>query len=232
MAGLLVTVIEKWLTKRIPPAAYTFVVPFACVVCTVIAVYLLVGSAARIVEQGLVRAVNFILGDEAMKAAGGFVMGVITVPLMALGIHLALVPVQLQQIAAGESALWPIQVSSVLACGGAALAIFLLSKKEEEIHGPAREGVLITLGLGTVEPALFGVCCRRKEAMAGAVIASGLAGLVGRLTDCYSTSFGVNGFFSFLNLPMEKWVQYALMLGVSVIGSLTLTLLFASMRKR
>ncbi|MCI8465657.1 MAG: PTS transporter subunit EIIC [Lachnospiraceae bacterium] len=231
-AGALVVALERFLTRITPKLVYIFVVPLLSVTLTTLLVYLVVGPAARFLEQGLAGAVDVILNDESFKVVGGLFMGLTAIPMMTFGIHLALVSVQLQQITSlGSSSLWPIQVSAVLACGGAALAVFLF-EKEKELHESAREGALVTLGLGTVEPALFGVCCREKAAMAGAIVAAGAAGFLGRLLGCCSTSFGVNGFFSFLNFPVEQWLRYGLMLSVATGGSFFLTAGMLWVKKR
>lgn len=231
-AGVLTVALERFLTRITPKLVYIFVVPLLSVTLTTLLIYLVAGPAARFVEQGLAGAVNVILNDERFKIAGGLFMGLAAIPMMTFGIHLALVSVQLQQITSlGRSPLWPIQVSAVLACGSAALAVFFFGSKKE-LRESAREGALVTLGLGTVEPALFGVCCREKAAMAGAVMAAGAAGLFGRLLGCHSVSFGVNGFFSFLNFPVDQWLRYGAMLSVATGGSFFLTAGMLWVKKR
>lgn len=223
LGGVILVLLERKLTKAVPKGLYAFVVPLTCVLVTCFAVYLLVGPAARLIELGLVNMVNFLLDEPALRNVGGFIMGLIHLPAMMFGLHLALISVNLQQVASGAgSSLWPITVESVLAAGGAALAVLLLEKNEAKKEA-AREGVLITLGLGTVEPALFGVCAKDRCAFLGAMFAAGLGGFLSRALDCNSTAHGVNGFLSFLTMPLEKWPQYAAVLGTAVGAGFLLT---------
>jgi PTS system trehalose-specific IIC component len=232
LAGVILVILEKTLAKHISKNAYSFVVPLVSVVTTCILVYFVVGPIARVIESGLVAAVDFLLRRPSMQYVGGALMGMLHLPMMLFGLHLAMVPINLQQVASGNgSPLWPITVCSVLSAGGAALAVFFLTKDEERKEA-ARQGILITLGLGSVEPALFGVCSKDRCAFIGAMLAAGLAGFLSRVFGCTSTTFGLNGFFSFLTLPLEQWGYYAIVLAVAVGGSFLFTLLLWTARAR
>lgn len=230
-SGMTLVWIERRLKKVIPEVIQIFVVPLAGVVGTVFATYLVIGPAARLLERAMVAATEFFLVRPELKNIGGLVMGLAQLPMMMFGIHLALVSVNLQMVASpGGSPLWAITVASVLSAGGAALAELIFGDKE--MKEAAREGTVITLGLGTVEPALFGVCVKDRCAFLGAVLAAGLASFLSRVLDCGATIFGINGFFSFLSFPLEQWGRYALVLATAVIGSFTFTTVGLLLRRR
>lgn len=231
LAGITLVGIERRLTRAVPETIRIFVVPLVSVVGTVFATYLVIGPAARLLERGMVAATEFFLVRPELKNLGGLVMGLVQLPMMLFGIHLALVSVNLQMISSGAgSPLWAITVSSVLAAGSAALAELLFGGKD--LKEAAREGTVITLGLGTVEPALFGVCVKDRCALVGAILAAGLAGFLSRVLDCNATIFGINGFFSFLSFPLELWPRYALVLATAVVGGFTFTSVGLLLRRR
>lgn len=231
ISGMTLVGIERWLTRVIPEAIRIFVVPLASVVGTVLVTYLLIGPAARALERGMVAAAEFFLMRPELKNIGGLVMGLVQLPMMMFGIHLTLVSVNLQMVSSpGGSPLWAITVASVLAAGGAALAELLFGEKERK--DAAREGAVITLGLGTVEPALFGVCAKDRCAFLGAVLAAGLSGFLSRVLNCGATIFGINGFFSFLSFPLDQWPRYALVLASAVIGSFSVTTVGLLLRRK
>lgn len=231
LSGMTLVGIERRLKKAVPEAIQIFVVPLAGVVGTVFATYLVIGPAARILERGMVAAAEFFLVRPELKNIGGLVMGLAHLPMMMFGIHLALVSVNLQMVSSpGGSPLWAITVASALSAGGAALAELIFGDKE--MKESAREGTVITLGLGTVEPALFGVCAKDRCAFLGAVLAAGLSGFLSRALDCGATLFGINGFFSFLSFPLDQWPRYALVLATAVIGSFSFTTAGLFLRRR
>lgn len=215
LGGICLVYLERFFSRRIPKALYLFFVPFLSIVPTVILVYTVIGPATAWVENGLTAIFTFLLSQPSLKNWGGLILGLCQLPMMLFGVHLALVPVNLQMIQSGEgSPVWPIMVISVLSCGAAALAASLLARDQE-----GREGAVITLGLGTVEPALFGVCVKNRYALVCAVLSAGLGGFLCRALGCYSTIFGLNGLFSFLSVPMALWGRYALAMAVSVTCS-------------
>ena len=231
ISGMTLVGIERWLTRVIPEAIRIFVVPLASVVGTVLVTYLLIGPAARALERGMVAAAEFFLMRPELKNIGGLVMGLVQLPMMMFGIHLTLVSVNLQMVSSpGGSPLWAITVASVLAAGGAALAELLFGERERK--DAAREGTVITLGLGAVEPALFGVCAKDRCAFLGAVLAAGLSGFLSRVLNCGATIFGINGFFSFLSFPLDQWPRYALVLASAVIGSFSVTTVGLLLRRK
>lgn len=230
LSGLVLVKLEKALTRIVPECLRIFLVPLTSVVSTVFLTYLVIGPLARLLEKAMVAAVEFVLLRPELKYLGGWIMGLIQLPMMLFGIHLALVSVNLQMVmSGGGSPLWAITVSSVLAAGAASLAVMLFG--DREMKKPAREGAVITLGLGTVEPALFGVCIQEKPAFVGAVLASGIAGYLSRLLECNANVFGINGFFSFLSFPMELWARYALVLAAAVAGGFVFTSLGIWLKK-
>jgi len=225
IAGLFIVMLERRISKRIPKTFHIFIVPFVCVVLTSLFIYLVAGPAARGIEQKLTAVFTYLLNEPEYKNISGFILGLCHLPMMLLGLHLALMPINIQQVmSTNRSPLWPITVTSVLSAGGAALAV-LIYGRDKELHEKAREGTMITLGLGTVEPALFGVCARNRNAMLGAVASAALSGLICRVLNINSTSFGLNGFMSFLNLPMELWDEYAIAIACSILGGFLFTVL-------
>lgn len=232
VTGVLVVWIERFLTKRVPQKLHIFVVPMCCIVPTVLAAYLLVGPALRVFEETLAAACMYLLTQASFRYLSGFLLGFCHLPLMLFGLHLAFVPTNLQLVMSGSGTpLWPITVTTVMAAGGAALAVRLFSR-DRELRTAAGEGSLVTLGLGLVEPALFGVCVKNQSAMLGAMLSAGISGMLCRILECSAVLFGLNGFLSFLSMPLEKWGVYAIAVAVSIVLSVLLTALFLKIPAR
>lgn len=226
LTGVLVVLIERFLTRRVPKQLHIFIVPLCCVVPTVLVAYLLMGPVMRVFEGALAAGCLYLLTEASFRYLSGFLLGLLHLPLMLFGLHLAFVPTNLQMVMSGNgSPLWPITVTTVLAAGGAALAVRLFSP-DGELREAAREGSLVTLGLGLVEPALFGVCVKSRAAMLGAMLASAISGMLCRVLDCSATLFGLNGFFSFLSMPLEKWGAYGIAIATAIVLGVLFTALF------
>ena len=226
ITGALVVWVERRLTARVPRVLHIFVVPLCCVVPTVLTAYLLVGPALRVFEQLLATGCMYLLTEAPFRYLSGFILGFFHLPLMLFGLHLAFVPTNLQLVMSGSGTpLWPITVTTVLSAGGAALAVRCFSR-DTALRAAAVEGSLVTLGLGLVEPALFGVCTKSREAMLGAMLSAGITGMLCRMLELSSTLFGLNGFFSFLSIPLEKWGAYAFVVGLSIVLGFVFTAVF------
>lgn len=232
IAGLFIVMLERGLTKKLPKLIHIFIIPFLCIVLTSLFVYLIAGPVSRGIEQILTVIFSYLFNEPKLKNISGFILGLCHLPMMMLGLHLALISVNLQQVMNNNgSPLWPITVTSVLSAGGAALAVLIFGK-DKEMHDKAREGSLITLGLGTVEPALFGVCARNKAAMTGAMASAALSGLLCMILNINATSIGLNGFMSFLNIPVELWDEYAISIACSILGGFVFTAILLKLSER
>ena len=232
IAGVVLVYLERLFNKLVPQVIRIIIVPVVCITLTGLFTYLVAGPAARWLESALTGLFNYLLEEPSLKYVSGFILGAATLPMMIFGLHLAFVSINLQQVMTeAGSPIWPITVVSVLAAGAAALAALIFSKNKSLKEG-AREGTIVTLGLGSVEPALFGVCMKNKYAMASAVLAAGVAGLLCRIFGCSAYSFGLNGFLSFLNLPLDQWGRYALAIGASIGMSFLMTSLLLTISER
>jgi len=219
LAGLALLGFERLFKRIIPKTIEVIFVPMLSILLSFTSTYLLIAPVARAVDKAILKIFVFLVLTPSLRVVGSTLLGVIHVPLMFLGLHLAFLPINITLIASGlRNPFWPLTVSTVLSCGGAALGTFF-AVRVGKLKDSARESIVTTLILGTVEPALFNVCAKHKPAMIAAITASTVGGCMCGLFDLAATTQGVNGVLSFLNIPFEDWGFYLITLSTCIILS-------------
>lgn len=216
----ILSLVEKYTKKIIPKSFAGLLVPMLCIVIAAPIMLIFIGP--------LVNGLSNIIGNavislyEMTGAFGGAVFGAIYPFLVFTGLHHAVVPVELQSLAAyGYDPLLALCAAANAAVGGTALMVAIDSKNKEFKALSASSGV--TALIGTTEPALYGVLGILKRPFVGAA-AGGAAG------SAIMAFFGVNatglgpvplaGAALFLG---DKFIQYIIGLFVAVVVSMVVT---------
>lgn len=113
--------------------------------------------------------------------------------LVAVGMHISLVPVSSIQLAdhGSETAMGPGWLASNIAQGGAAMAVALKTRSKRMRQLALSSGVTALCGI--TEPVLYGVTLKLKRPLIAVVISGGLAGLYAGLSGLVRYSFGSPG---------------------------------------
>ncbi len=113
--------------------------------------------------------------------------------LVAVGMHISLVPVSSIQLAdhGSETAMGPGWLASNIAQGGAAMAVALKTKSKRMKQLALSSGVTALCGI--TEPVLYGVTLKLKRPLIAVMISGGLAGLYAGLSGLVRYSFGSPG---------------------------------------
>lgn len=195
---------ERWLKKVLPQAAQFTLVPVCCLFVFVPLTIMVFGPIGSMVANGIA-SVYALLSSYTIPT--GIIFGAFFSLVILLGMHWAVLPIQLAVLAEQGS-------EFSLAAGGMGnyavlgicLAVFALSKKAEDkqIAGSAS----IALGLcGISEPCLYGVILKDKRYIVAMCVAGGAAGLLQALLGVACTNFAFSGLLSFggwlgcVNLP-------------------------------
>lgn len=113
--------------------------------------------------------------------------------LVAVGMHISLVPISSIQLAdhGSETAMGPGWLASNIAQGGAAMAVALKTKSRKMKQLALSSG--ITALCGITEPVLYGVTMKLKRPLIAVIISGGAAGLYAGLSGLVRYSFGSPG---------------------------------------
>uniref|UniRef100_UPI003F68D204 beta-glucoside-specific PTS transporter subunit IIABC n=1 Tax=Streptococcus pluranimalium TaxID=82348 RepID=UPI003F68D204 len=193
------SLIEKFMKKITPDVVKLFVVPFVTLLITVPLTFLVVGPIANLASDGLSAAFTAIMNFSPLLY--GVILGAAWQVLVMFGLHWAVVPLAIMQVATDgmSQVLIPANLPNFTQTG-VLLAILLKTKekKVKTITAPA----LISSIFGVTEPAIYGVTLPMKTPFFISVAVSGLIGAGMMFFDVIGYSVGGMGIFmypSFVN---------------------------------
>ena len=169
---IILAFVDKYARKFIPKSFAGIFVPLIDLLITAPIMLALVGPAVNTLSTVIGNAVIGLY--EKTGAIGGAVFGALYPVLVFLGLHHAVVPVELQSIASlGYDPLLAMCAAANAAVAGAALMV-AIDSKNKEFKGLSFSSSVSSL-IGITEPTLYGVLGILKRPFAG-VIAGGAAG--------------------------------------------------------
>jgi len=197
VAAWLGTYVERGLKRVIRLYLRSVFIPIIEALILAIVVFVVVGPLITIISKGMA---NGLVGVYNFSPAlSGLVIGSLYQTMVIFGLHWGIIPIVINDIATnGHSYLNAILSITMVAQGGAVLAVFLKSKNKhlKEISLAAA----ISAFCGVTEPALYGVNLKYKRVFIVASIASGLGGLLTGLlrVNNYALSGSLIGFPAFI----------------------------------
>lgn len=194
LAICLASYIEKWTRKVTPDVVKLFVVPFVTLIITVPLTFIVVGPIANLLSYWLSAGFQAVLGFSPIVY--GFLLGALWQVLVMFGLHWALVPLAIVDIATnGMSAILIAAVLPNFTQTGVLAAIMLKTKeaKVRTISTPA----LISSLFGVTEPAIYGVTLPMRIPFYISCFVSGIIGALAMAFGVYGYSFGALGIFQY-----------------------------------
>ncbi|MDN5975478.1 glucose PTS transporter subunit IIA [Lactiplantibacillus plantarum] len=197
VAAWLGVYVERGLKRVVPLYLRSVFIPIIEVLILAIVVLVVVGPLITIISKGLANGLVAVYNFS--PALSGLVIGGLYQTMVIFGLHWGIIPIVINDIATnGHSYLNAILSITMVAQGGAVLAVFLKSKDKhlKEISLAAA----ISAFCGVTEPALYGVNLKYKRVFVVASIASGLGGLLTGLlrVNNYALSGSLIGFPAFI----------------------------------
>ena len=197
VAAWLGVYVERGLKRVVPLYLRSVFIPIIEALILAIVVLVVVGPLITIISKGLANGLVAVYNFS--PALSGLVIGGLYQTMVIFGLHWGIIPIVINDIATnGHSYLNAILSITMVAQGGAVLAVFLKSKDKhlKEISLAAA----ISAFCGVTEPALYGVNLKYKRVFVVASIASGLGGLLTGLlrVNNYALSGSLIGFPAFI----------------------------------
>ncbi|MBQ0835680.1 glucose PTS transporter subunit IIA [Lactiplantibacillus pentosus] len=189
--------VERGLKRVIPLYLRSVFVPILEALILSVIVLVVIGPLIAMISKGLASGILAIYNFS--PALSGLVIGGLYQTMVIFGLHWGIIPIVINDIATnGHSYLNAILSITMVAQGGAVLAVFLKSKNK-----PLKEislAAAISAFCGVTEPALYGVNLKYKRVFVVASIASGLGGLLTGLlhVNNYALSGSLIGFPAFI----------------------------------
>ncbi|WP_049173301.1 beta-glucoside-specific PTS transporter subunit IIABC [Lacticaseibacillus rhamnosus] len=209
---LLVVVVQKFLEpffNRIwHESVRNILAPLCLLVVIVPLTMLVVGPVSSILSNGLATAIVSL--NKSVPVLAGMILGGFWQVFVIFGVHWALVPVMMNNIALyGTDPMMPILLPAVLAQAGAAFAVFLKARdaKMKSLAGSST----ITALFGITEPTIYGITLKLKKPFYCACVAGAVGGIIVAMS---GAGANVASLASVLSLPTYLGKRF----GVSVIG--------------
>ena len=209
---LLVVVVQKFLEpffNRIwHESVRNILAPLCLLVVIVPLTMLVVSPVSSILSNGLATAIVSL--NKSVPVLAGMILGGFWQVFVIFGVHWALVPVMMNNIALyGTDPMMPILLPAVLAQAGAAFAVFLKARdaKMKSLAGSST----ITALFGITEPTIYGITLKLKKPFYCACVAGAVGGIIVAMS---GAGANVAALASILSLPTYLGKGF----GVSVIG--------------
>lgn len=201
LAVWVASLIEKFMKKITPDVVKLFVVPFVTLLITVPLTFLLVGPIANLVSDGLSNALIATQGFSPIIF--GFILGAAWQVMVMFGLHWALVPLAILQVATtGESAMFSPALLPNFTQTGVLLAI-LLKTKEQKVKTITTPALISSL-FGVTEPAIYGVTLPMRMPFIISCLVSGIVGAAMMAFKVTAYAIGGMGIFLYPSLVNPK----------------------------
>ena len=225
LAGLALSYLEIFWRKVVPEVLSMILVPFLALVPAVILAHTVLGPIgwtigswiAAVVKAGLTGTFSWLFGA---------VFGAFYAPLVITGLHHMTNAIDSELIANfNGTGLWPMIALSNIAQGSAVLAVWWLTRKDEE-QNQITVPSAISCYLGVTEPALFGVNLKYIYPFLAGMIGSSLAGLIATTYKVTSNAIGVGGLPGFIVIQPGSMAMFFVCMAVALVVPFVVTLFF------
>ena len=202
------------------------VVPFCSLIPAIILAHTIIGPFGRMLGDGLAGVIMAGFNSSFAWLFSG-IYGLLYPLLVITGLHHSMLPIDLQTVATmGGIYTFPVVALSNIAQASAVMAFVFVNRKDAK----AREvGIpsFISGYLGVIEPAMFGVNLKYLYPFVGAMLTSGVMGIVSRLFGVIANSVGVGGLPAFLSMRGDKILVYILCIVIDIALAFLITVVLS-----
>lgn len=229
VAAFVLSKVEIFLKKHVPNAIQLLVVPITTIVVTGVLALGIIGPVTR--HIGDLLTVGLVGVYETVPVVGAVLFGALYAPLVITGMHHMFIAIDLQLIAQhGGTFIWPMIALSNIAQGSAALAMFWISKNQNDKSMASTSAISAYFGI--TEPAMFGVNLRNKFPFYAAIIGSAVAAIFITLNGVLAPAIGIGGLPAFISIIPKSIPMFIVGMIIAVVIPFTLTWLFAKRVKQ
>ena len=210
------SVLEKWMKKITPDVVKVFVVPFVVILVTVPLTFLVVGPIANLLSDWLSAGFQAILNFNPIIY--GFILGALWQVLVMFGLHWAVVPLAIMDIATNgmSSILIPATLPNFTQTG--TLLAIMLKTKEKKVKSVAAPAFISSI-FGVTEPAIYGVTLPMRIPFYISCLVSGVIGSLTMFFNIIGYNMGGMGVFqypAYVNATTGEMSGMWIMIGLSV----------------
>ena len=227
LAGALFAWLERNLHKVVPNLVDTFVTPLVVLVVGGLLIVAALQPLGAFLTQGVYTIMNVVY--ERMGVLGGYLLAAGFLPLVSVGLHQALMPINIMLNdpsgpTAGINYLLPVLMMAGGGQVGAGIALFCKSKNER-LRGYVRDAIPVGL-LGVGEPLMYAVTLPLGRPFVTACLGAGVGGMLATVFRLGTVSQGVSGLFGLLIVQAGQQVPYLIAMLAACVAGFVLTWFF------
>ena len=214
-------ILDKFLKKVIYKEIQMFINPLISLVVIVPLTLLVFGPFGTYVGEGLGMGIEFLSSKSGLIT--GAVLGAAWSFLTILGLHWAVIPLAIANLATGGDPIIPMAAAAPFAQVGLGIGVFLKTK-DKGLKTVAGSGIIPGALAGTTELITYGILVRYKRSMVIVAIAGAVGGAINGTLGLKMTTFVLP---SFLSIPaFSPMGLYVIGVLVALVLAAVLTLIF------
>jgi len=218
--------LEKFFHKHIPNAFDFTFTPLLSIIITGFLTFVIVGPVMRTVSDGVTDGLVWLYNTAG--AAGLGIFGLFYSPIVITGLHQSFPAIETTLLAnveqTGGTFIFPVASMANIAQGGAAIAVFLISKKQKTKNLASSAGISAMLGI--TEPAIFGVNLKLRFPFFCAMIASGISSIFIGLFHVLAVALGPASIIGFISISATEIPSFLLSGIISFVIAFGLTFIY------
>lgn len=197
------SLVYKWIDRIVPDMLKVFLTPMLVLIILVPLELVALGPIGSYAGEYIAQFIGWFYEVGGIFAAA--LLGGIRAPLTMLGMHYALSPLQIQQIAAtGSTTLLVSALANNFAQSGAAFGTALAIKEKDKKS--AAFGASLSAFMGITEPAMYGVNLIYKRPFFIAMLSSSIAAAFFQLFHTVGLAYVPPGIFTLISFQADSFV--------------------------
>lgn len=222
LAVCVLSYVYRFIEKMVPESFRILISPLLTLCIMVPLQLIILGPAGSYLGNYIAEGVKFIYTSGGFL--GAFSLGSLRPVLVMFGMHYAITPIIVQEIAeTGITIILPALLVGNLAQSGAAFATAFLIKDKTQKSGAFTAA--FTALCGITEPAMYGYNLKYKNPFYIALAAAGIAAAYLSIFKVYSTAIALPGILALPTYHADNYVHIIIGVLLALIGSFVGTLL-------
>ncbi|MFS0873782.1 beta-glucoside-specific PTS transporter subunit IIABC [Paenibacillus xylanilyticus] len=222
LAVWIMSYVYRFVDQFIPKFLRVLLTPMVVLFIMIPLELIVLGPIGSYIGDWLTQGINYLFSTVGILA--GLILGFFKPIMVMFGMHYALMPIQVQQVASlGSTVLLPSALAANLAQAGAAFGVFVLTKSKTMKSAAGSSG--FTALFGITEPAIYGVTLRYKRPFFAGCAAAGLVGGFYSLVHTSATAISLPGILALGTYTADRYIYVVIGSVAAVVLGFVFTLL-------
>ncbi|MDN4605126.1 beta-glucoside-specific PTS transporter subunit IIABC [Paenibacillus sp. F6_3S_P_1C] len=222
LAVWIMSYVYRFVDQFIPKFLRVLLTPMVVLFIMIPLELIVLGPIGSYIGDWLTQGINYLFSTAGVLA--GLILGFFKPIMVMFGMHYALMPIQVQQVASlGSTVLLPAALAANLAQAGAAFGVFVLTKSKTMKSAAGSSG--FTALFGITEPAIYGVTLRYKRPFFAGCAAAGLVGGFYSLVHASATAISLPGILALGTYTADRYMYVVIGSVAAVVLGFVFTLM-------